>query len=163
QLQAQTRAAELNAQRAEDHEKEMTRVLVAGLLIPIGRNPHLLTDPLDAAEGDAMRQLRAAAAPVRLQYLETALADPLRARRVGRRADWVAQAAVGCDRALRADVARLVVRRIQEPDAPQEVRFACARLGLALNVTDRAWAERAADALLIVLREPLIERTDLRL
>jgi hypothetical protein len=163
QLQAQTRAAQDNARRAEANEQERTRVLVAGLLIPIGRNPHLLTDALDAAEMDAVRQLRATPAPVRLQFLETALRDPATARRVGRRADWVVQAIVGCDRALRADVARLVVRHIQEPGAPQDVRFACARLGLTLNLADRAWAEHAAEALLVTLREPLIERTDLRL
>jgi hypothetical protein len=156
QLQAQTIAA-------QENEKEMTRVLVAGLLIPIGRNPHLLTDPLDAAEMDAVRQLRATAAPVRLQFLETALRDPQTARRVGRRADWVVQAIVGCNRARRADVARLVVRHIQEPGAPQDVRFACAGLGLALNLADRAWAEHAADALLVTLRMPLVERTDRRL
>jgi tRNA A-37 threonylcarbamoyl transferase component Bud32 len=163
QLQEQTLAAQENARRAEENEKEMTRVLVAGLLIPIGRNPHLLTDPLDAAEMDAVRQLRATPAPVRLQLLETALHDPETARRVGRRADQVVQAIVGCDRTLRADVARLVVQRIQEPGAPQDVTFACARLGLALHLVDRAWAEHAADALLVALREPLIERTDVRL
>jgi hypothetical protein len=155
QLQAQTSAAQENARLALENENEVGRVLLAGLLIPIGRNPHELTDPLDAAEADAVRQLRAAPAPLRLQFLETALRDPETAQRVGRRADWVVQAIVGCDRAMRAGVARLVVRRIQEPDAPQEVVFACARLGLAVNVADRAWAERAADALLVALREPL--------
>src|SRR5262249_28944840 len=61
-----------------------------------------------------------------------------------------------------ADVARLVVRRIQEPDAPQDVMFACARLGLAVNVADRAWAERSADALLVALDRvsPLLEQDD---
>jgi hypothetical protein len=163
QLQAQTRAARENARRAEEKENEVGRVLLSGLLIPIGRNPHRLTDPLDAAEADAVRQLRAAPAPLRLQFLETALRDPETARRVGRRADWVVQAIVGCDRALRADVARLVVRRIQEPGAPQDVRFACARLGLAADLADRAWAERSADALLVALSDPLLERFDLRL
>jgi hypothetical protein len=163
QLQEQTRAAQDNARRAEENEKEVGRVLVSGLLIPIGRNPHQLSDPLDAAEADAVRQLRAAPAPLRLQLLETALRDPETARRVGRRADWVVQAIVGCDRALRADVAHLVIRRIQEAGAPQEVKLACARLGLAVNLADRAWAERAADALLVALREPLVELIDLRL
>ena len=60
QLQAQTRAAQENARRAEENEKEVGRVLLSGLLLPIGRNPHWLTDPLDAAEADAVRQLRAA-------------------------------------------------------------------------------------------------------
>jgi hypothetical protein len=162
QLQAQTRAAQENARRAEENEEKVGRALLSGLLIPIGRNPHRLTDPLDAAEADAVRQLRAAPAPLRLRFLETALRDPETARRVGRRADWAVQAIVGCDRALRADVARLVVRRIQGPGAPQEVRLACARLGLAVNVADRAWAERSADALLVALRDPLLERFDLR-
>jgi hypothetical protein len=156
ELQAQTRAA-------QENEEEVKRVLLSGLLIPIGRNPHLLIDPLEAGEADAVRQLRAAPAPVRLQYLQTALRHPETARRVGRRADWVVQAIVGCDRAARADVARLVVERIQEPSAPKEVKFACARLGLAVNLADRAWAEHAADALLIALREQPIDRIDLRL
>jgi hypothetical protein len=162
ELQAQTRAAQENARRAEENEKEVGRVLLSGLLLPIGRNPHGLTDLLDAAEADAMHQLRAAPAPLRLQFLETALRDPETARRVGRPADGVVPAIVGSDRALRADVARLVVRRIQEPDAPQDVMFACARLGLAVNLTDRAWAERSADALLVALHRvsPLAERDD---
>jgi hypothetical protein len=153
QLQEQTRAA-------QENEKEVGRVLLASMLTPIDRNPHKLTESLDTAEVDAVRQLRAAPAPLRLQFLETALRDPEAARRIGRRADWVAQAIVGCDRALRADVARLVAGRIQEPDAPQEVLLACARLGLAVNLADRAWAERSTDALLVELRDPLVDRDD---
>jgi hypothetical protein len=160
ELERQTRLAQENARRAEENEKEMGRVLVSGLLIPIGRNRPLLTKPLNAAEADAMRQLRATSAPLRLQFLDAALRDPETARRVGRRADWVVQAIVGCDRGLRAEVARLVVRRIQEPDTLQEVALACARLGLAVNLADRGWAERSAAALLGALRDPLIERYD---
>jgi hypothetical protein len=162
QLQEQTLAAQESSRRAAENEKEVGRALLSGLLIPIGRNPHRLSDPLDAAEADAVRQLRAAPAPLRLSFLETALRDAETARRVGRRADWVVQAVVGCDRALRAEVVRLVVRRIQEPGATQEVRFACAWLGLAVNVADRAWAERSADALLVALRDQPAERFGLR-
>jgi hypothetical protein len=160
QLKAQTCLAQENARRAEENAKETGRELVTGLLISIGRKKHRLGDPLDAAEADAMRRLRTSPAPLRLQFLETALHDPETARRVGRRADWIVQAIVGCDRALRAEVARLVVRRIQEPSAPQNVRLACAQLGLALNLADRAWAEHSADALLGSLRDPLVDRTD---
>jgi hypothetical protein len=160
ELEQQTRAAEENARRAEENEKEVGRVLLSGLLIPIARSPDRLPDLLNDAEVDAVRHLRAAPAPLRVQFLETALRDPQTARRVGRRADWVVQAIVGCDRTLRADVARLVVRRIQEPDAPQDVMLACARLGLAVNLADRAWAERSADALLVALRDPLVERDE---
>jgi hypothetical protein len=160
QLEAQTRAAQENARLAEENEKEVGRVLQSGLLIPIGRSQARLADLLDDAEADAMRQLRAAPAPLRLQFLETALRDPETARRVGRRADWVMQAIVGCDRAVRDAAARLVVRRIQEAGAPQDVLVACARFGVAVNLADRAWAERSADALLVALRDPLIERDD---
>jgi hypothetical protein len=160
QLQAQTTAAEENARRAEDNEKKVGRVLLSGLLIPIGRSQARLADLLDDAEADAMRQLRAAPAPLRPQFLETALHDPDTARRVGRRADWVVQAIVGCDRAMRADVARLVVPRIQEPGTPQDVMVACARFGLAVNLADRAWAERSADALLVALCDPLVDGED---
>jgi hypothetical protein len=61
---------------------------------------------------------------------------------------------------VRADVERLVVRRIQERGAPQDVTLACARLGLAVNLGDRAWAERSVEALLGALRDPLIEGYD---
>jgi hypothetical protein len=160
QLQEQTRAAQENARLAQENEKEVGRVLVSGLLIPIGRNPHRLADPLDPAEMDAVRQLQAAPAPLRFQFLEKALSDPETARRLGRRADWVVQAIVGCDRALRAEVARRVVQRIQEPGAPQQVQFACARLGVAVNLGDRSWATLSAAALLVALRDPLVERAD---
>jgi hypothetical protein len=160
ELERQTRLAQENARRADKNEKEMERILVSGLLMPIGRNGHLLTAPLNAVEADAMRQLRATPAPLRLQFLEAALRNAETARRVGRRADWVVQAIVGCDRSWRAEVARLVVRRIQEPGAPQDVTLACAQLGLALDLADRAWAERSAAALLGALRDPLTERSD---
>ena len=39
-----------------------------------------------------------------MQFLETSLRDRDRARRIGRRADWIVQAIVGGDRAI-ADVA----------------------------------------------------------
>jgi tRNA A-37 threonylcarbamoyl transferase component Bud32 len=164
QLQAQTNAAQKN-------ENEMKRVLVSGLMIPIGRNPHRLTgpiglnprpftDPLDGAEAEALRQLREIHAPLRLQFLETALGDREKARRVGHRADWVVQAIVGCDRIVRADVGRLVVRQIQELEAPQDVTLACARLGVEVNLGDRAWAERSAAAVVVALRDPLVEPVD---
>ena len=87
-----------------------------------------------------------------MQLLEIGVrADPETAPRVGRPADWVAQAVVGCDRAVRADVARLLVRRIQEPDAPHDVMLACVRLGLAVNLAERTWVERSADTLLVEL------------
>ena len=163
QLQDQTRAAQKNAQRAEKNEKEVTRAMLAGLLIPIDNNsnvPFSINGSLDAAEAEALRQLRETSAPVRLQFLELALDDPKTAQRVGRRADWVIQAIVGCDRGVRAGVERLVVGRIQERGAPQDVTLACARLGLAVNLNDRAWAERSAEALLGALRDPLIEGYD---
>jgi hypothetical protein len=73
------------------------RVLLSSMLTPIGRNPQPLTGMLDTAEVDALRQLRAAPAPLRLQFLEKALRDPEAVWRVGRRADWVVQAIVGCE------------------------------------------------------------------
>jgi hypothetical protein len=167
-LEAKTRDAEAKKAEAEQARAEAERNLVSGMLSPIGRNPLPLSDlfnptlpgPLDPTEADVMCQLRAASPPIRLQLLETALRQPESARRVGRRADWVMQAIVGCDRALRAAVARLVVRRIQEPGAPQEVLLACAQLGLAVNLDDRVWAERAAAALSAELRDPRTERED---
>jgi hypothetical protein len=159
-LEVQTKLLQAQTERAEENEKETTRAMLAGLLIPIGRNSRLLPDPLDAAEQEALGRLRGTSAPNRLQFLEMALRDPQTARRVGRRADWVVQAVVGRDRALRADVGRLLVRRIQEPGAPQEVALACARLGLAVNLGDRVWAERSAAAVLVAMRDPLVEQAD---
>jgi hypothetical protein len=160
QLQEKTHAAQEYARRAEENEEQVKLVLLSGLLMPIGRNTNLLTRPLEPAEVDALHQLRAAPAALRMQFLESALSNKAAARRIGLRADWVVQAIVGCDRGLRADVERLLVRRIQEPDAPQEVKFACARLGLAANLTDHAWAERSADALLAALRDPVAEQAE---
>jgi hypothetical protein len=159
-LEVQTKLLQAQTQRAEENEKEATRAMLAGLLIPIGSNPHPLPDPLDAAEQEALRRLRATSVPNRLQFLEMALREPQTARRVGRRADWVVQAVVGRDRALRADVGRLLVRRIQEPGVPQEVALACARLGLAVNLGDRVWAERSVAAVVAALRDPLVKWDD---
>jgi hypothetical protein len=167
-LEAKTRDAEAKKAEAEQAQTEAEQNRVFGILSPIGRNPLALSDPfnptlpeaLDPTEADVMCQLRAASPPIRLQLLETALRQPESARRAGRRADWVIQAIVGCDRARRAEVRRLLVRRIQEPEAPQEVLLACAQLGLAVNLDERVWAERAAGALSAELRDPLTERDD---
>jgi hypothetical protein len=159
-LEAQTKLLQAQTQRAEENEREATRAMLAGLLIPIGRNPHALPDPLDATEQEALRQLRATSVPIRLQFLEMALRDPQTARRVGRRADWVVQAVVGRDRALRDDVERLLVRLIQDPRTPQEVALACAQLGLALNLGDQVWAERSATAVVNAMRDPLVKWYD---
>ena len=93
-------------------------------------------------EGDVVRELRSAPAPLRLHFLDAALRDPDTANRVGRRGDWIMHAIVGSDRALCTEVEQRMVRRIQEPDTPQEVLLACARLGLSVNIKDRGWAER---------------------
>jgi hypothetical protein len=160
ELKAQTLAAEASARRARDKEEEATQVLLSGLLIPLGRNQQGLTSPLDGAEGDVLHHLRAASVPVRLRFLEEVLREPVAARRVGRRADWVIQAIVGCDRALRSEVEQRIVQRIQEPETPQEVLLACARLGLAVNIKDRAWAEHSAPAVVAALRDPTTARID---
>src|SRR5262249_14748238 len=55
---------------------------------------------------------------------------------------------------------RLLVRRIQEPAAQQEVALACARLGLVLNLIDRVWAERAAAAVVVAVCDPLLRWDD---
>jgi hypothetical protein len=160
ELKAQTRVAEENAQRAKDNEEKATRILVSSWLKAIGSNKLLLTSPLDAVERDVVRQIRAAPAHIRLQFLEAALRDPDAAKRVGRRADWVMHAIVGCDRALRTEVEQRIVRRIQEPDTPQEVLLACARFGLSVNIKDRVWAERSAAAVIVALRDPTPLRND---
>jgi hypothetical protein len=155
ELKAQTHAAEQNAQRARDNEEKATRILVSSWLNAIGRDdPFHLNPSLGAVEGDVVRDVRAAPAHIRLRFLETALRDPDAANRVGHRADWIMHAIVGCDRALRTEVEQRIVRRIQEPETPQEVLLACARLGLSVNIKDRGWAERSAAAVIVALGDP---------
>jgi hypothetical protein len=158
----QTRAATENAQRAREKEEEVRRVLIASLMIPIEGNAHPLNSWLDNTEVVGLCQLRKAPKEVRLQFLDTALRDPETARRVGRRADWVIQAIVGCNRALRDEVGQLLVERIQKPETAQEVKLACARLGQAANLDERVWAERSAEALSVALCDKGLERGDCR-
>jgi hypothetical protein len=168
ELERQAIALEATTRDAEAKKAEAERNLVSGLLSPIGRNPNALSEPfnptlpemLDPTEADVVCQLRAASPPIQLQFLETALRQPESARRVGRRADWVIQAIVGCDHARRDEVRQLLVRDIQDPGAPQEVLLACAQLGLALNLDERGWAERAAAALSAELSNALTEQDD---
>src|SRR5262249_55538339 len=159
---ATARAGKLEEQTrvAEENEEKATQILVSSWLRAIGRNPRPLTSALDAVEGDVVRQLRAAPAHIRLQFLEAALRDPDAAKRVGRRADLTIHAIVGCDRALRTEVEQRIVRRIQEPETPQEILLACARLGLLVNIKDRVWAERSAAAVIVALRDPTPVRND---
>jgi hypothetical protein len=160
ELKSQTHAATENAQRAREKEEEVRRVLIASLMIPIEGNAHPLGSRLDNTEVVGLCQLRKAPREVRLQFLDTALRDPETARRVGRRADWVIQALVGCDRGLRDKVGQLLVGRIQKPETAQEVTLACARLGQAVNLDDRVWAERSADALSTALCDKGLDRDD---
>jgi hypothetical protein len=160
ELKAQTRAASENAQRTKEKEEEVRQVLIASLMIPIEGNAHPLNSRLDNTEVVGLCQLRKATKEVRLQFLDTVLRDPETARRVGRRADWVIQAIVGCNRALRDEVRQLLVQCIQKPEVPQEVMLACARLGQAANLDDRVWAERSADALSLALCDKGLERDD---
>jgi tRNA A-37 threonylcarbamoyl transferase component Bud32 len=153
ELEAQTLVAKENAQRARKKEEEVTQVLLSSLLNSIGRNQLQLTNPLDGAEWEALTRLRTAPLPFRLQFLDAALRDSDAARRVGRRAEWVMHAIAGCDRAVRAEVMQRLVSRIQDPDAPQEVLLACARLGLAVNIKERVWAECSAAAIIFAMHE----------
>jgi serine/threonine protein kinase len=160
ELKAQTRAATQSARHAREKEEEVRRVLIASLMIPIEGNAHPLNWPLDKTEVVGLCQLRKASREVRLQFLDTVLRDPETARRLGRRADWVIQAIVGCDRALRDEVGQLLVQRIQRPETAPEVALACARLGQSANLADRVWAERSAEVLSVALCDKGLERGD---
>src|SRR5262249_49682576 len=105
-LEAGRQATELKAKTpvAEEDEENATRILLSSWFNVIGRNQVKITSSIEAVEGDVLRQLRAAPEPIRLRFLEAALRDPDLARRVGRRADWIMHAIVGCDRALRTEV-----------------------------------------------------------
>jgi hypothetical protein len=162
ELKAQTHAATENARHAREQEEEVRRGLIASLMIPIEGNAHPLNQPPDNTEVVGLCQLRKAPRDVRVQFLDTALRDPETARRVGRRADWVIQASIGCDRDLRDEVAKLLIQRIQKPETTPEVVLACARLGQAANLEDRKWAERSADALSAALCDKELERGDCR-
>jgi len=54
-----------------------------------------------------------------------------------------------------------LVQHIQKPEAAQEVKIACARLGQTANLTDRVWAECSADALSAALCGIGLDRDDL--
>jgi Protein kinase domain len=163
ELERQKIDLEKKDREIEAKVRDRERAVVAGLLIPVGRNSlsmSMLADTLDPAEAEALSLLRGSAPHIRLLFLETALREPVSARRMARRADWVVQAIVGNDLALRAEVERLLAERIQEPDAPREVKLTCARLGTALYLDDRVWAERSAAALSDVLCDPQLDRLD---
>jgi serine/threonine protein kinase len=160
ELKVQTRAATDNAQRAKEQEEEVRRVLIASLMMPIEGNAHPLNSRLDNTEVVGLCQLRKVPKEIRLQFLDTALRDPETARRVGRRADWVIQAIIGCDRVLRDEAGQLLIQHVQKQETEREVMVACARLGQAANLGDRKWAERSADALSGALCDKGFDRDD---
>jgi hypothetical protein len=160
ELKAQTRIATENAKRARDKEDEVRGILIASLMMPIEGNAHPFNSRLDNTEVVGLCQLRKAPREIRLQFLDTVLRDPDAARRVGRRADWVLQVIVGCDRSLRDQVGQLLVERVQKEGTAQAAILACARLGQAANLHERVWAERSADALSAALCDKGLARED---
>ena len=157
ELEKEKKNAVASAQRAVQKEKETAQALeeaettlIDSLLRPIGQKE----GQVDPIEHDALRKLGGLTREeTRVRFLAVALRDPETARRVGQRAEWVIQAAVGLNRGTRRKVEQLLVRRIQEPGVPEEVALACVLLGLPLNIQDRAWAERSAEALVAALRD----------
>ena len=149
-----------NSKRSSAKSKQIARsgksdrIAVAGFLTTIGRNSQpMYGNMFDIAEADTMCQLRATRETLRLLFLDTALSDPKNAQRSRTLRGLTSFGARRLRSRLCAEVGERIVRRIQEPAVLHEVRLACARLGLALNLNDQAWAERSAVALRAALRE----------
>jgi hypothetical protein len=162
ELERQTNELKAQTLAAKEKAEEVRRIFITSLMIPIEGNPHKLNAALENWEVVGLCQLRKAPREIRLQFLETALRNPDTARRIGRRADGVIQAIVGCDRPLHDEVSQLLVQHIQKPETAPEVLFACARLGQGVNLEVRGCAERSADALSTALSDKELPHEDCR-
>jgi hypothetical protein len=161
-LEAQRQAGDLavekeksdaNARRAEEKEQEATRALeevetalIGSLLRPIGQpaprwnNQGQNETPLDPSEIEALGKLGSLSGDrLRLRFLEAGLQTPQTADRLGRRAEWVAQAAVGLDPERRKGTEELLLSRLRQGEVAAEVLLACARLAKALEACDAAF------------------------
>jgi hypothetical protein len=81
-------------------------------------------------------------------FFEKALAERLRAIRVGHRRDWAVQAAVGLNPDLRDQLVLLLRRTLRGDREAPEVREACADFAVALGEPDAELAWEARGALL---------------
>jgi hypothetical protein len=145
------RRADDSAKEAKEKERlatqaleEVEATLIDSLLRPLGRK----SGELEPAEIEALEKLASLSRDrIRLRFLEEGLRRPGTAARLGLRADHVIQAAVGLDAKQRERAERLLVARLQDARAGQEVAEACARLATGLNTQNRALAGAAAQAL----------------
>jgi hypothetical protein len=138
----QAEAEKQLALRARDDEE---LALIEGLLLPIGR----AIGPLSETEVDAFTLLNGLRSDhTRLRFIEEGLRMPERAQRLALRAEWVIQAAIGLDEALRQKVKEVLMRRLRQVEAPREVQTACVMLGIALDIQDPLIDERAGEVIL---------------
>jgi hypothetical protein len=140
---------EREATRAKE---ELEATLVDSLLRPIGRPQE---GPLDSAEVEALTKLAGLSNnAVRVRFLATGLQTPETAKRLGKRAEWVIQAAVGLDSARRRAAEQVLVERLRDKEASEEVKQVCVLLGIALEVSDPGFAEMAAEIVVSALGKP---------
>jgi hypothetical protein len=147
-LEARRQAAAADGAKATAEEKErqatqalaeLETTLIDGLLRPIGRRE----GPPDPAETESLTKLaELPGEAVRLRLIAAGLRTPERAR-----AEWVVQAAVGSDPGRRRLAEQVLVERLREGPAPDEVREACVSLGIALEAKEPALWEMAAEPL----------------
>jgi serine/threonine protein kinase len=125
------------ALQARDDEE---LALIEGLLLPIGRAIGALSE----TEVDAFTLLYGLRSDhTRLRFIEEGLRMPERAQRLALRAEWVIQAVIGLDGGRRQRAKEVLMRRLRQREAPQEVQTACVMLGIALDIQDPLLDERA--------------------
>jgi hypothetical protein len=153
-LTAERNRATTEAEERARREKEAREArelaentLVDGLLRPIGH--HGGQANFDPAEKQALEDLaRLPDEGLRLRFVERGLASPETAYRLGLRGDEIAVAVAGGDAGRRQRLRDLALPRLLDAEADWRVRFAGARLGLALREGDPRFARAAAVALL---------------
>jgi len=119
----------LKAARAR-HEEELT--LARSFTRPLGQGD--ASAPLSETELDALWKLAELENDrVRVLFLDEALAEPEVAVRLGRRAEFAVQAAVGLDEGRRQQALEVLRRRLAASPADPRVRSACIEIGVALR------------------------------
>jgi hypothetical protein len=149
-LDAREQARQANEEKrlANEARDEAEINLARGWLRPVG--PSRFDG--NTFELDALWEVaRSPRDRVRLRFLEEALAGRATAAQLDNRREWAVHAAVGLDPEKRRQAERLLRSKLQAPATAPEVRWVCARVGVALGGCDQAFARDAAGAILEAL------------
>jgi hypothetical protein len=141
-------AAKESEQRATQALEEVEVTLIDSLLRPIGQK----SGPLDALELDALTKLgNLSAGAVRVRFIRRGLQTPETAQRLGQRAEWVIQAAVGLDGQRRRQVEEALMQHLQDRKAADQTKQACVFLGIALELRNPHFCREAIDVLVAAM------------